>query len=120
MYFKHESAYVDEPCRIGDGTKIWHFTHIMRDVEIGENCVFGQNCFVASNVQIGSHVKVQNNVSIYTGTIIEDDVFLGPSCVLTNVTYPRSWINRRDRFEKTLLKKAGPSAPTQRFSAGSS
>lgn len=105
MYFKHESAYVDEPCRIGDGTKIWHFTHIMRDVEIGENCIFGQNCFVASNVQIGSHVKVQNNVSIYTGTIIEDDVFLGPSCVLTNVTYPRSWINRRDRFEKTLLKK---------------
>ena len=105
MYFKHESAYVDEPCLIGKGTKIWHFTHIMRDVVIGENCVFGQNCFVASNVQIGSHVKVQNNVSIYTGTVIEDDVFLGPSCVLTNVTYPRSKISRREWFEKTLLKK---------------
>jgi UDP-2-acetamido-3-amino-2,3-dideoxy-glucuronate N-acetyltransferase len=105
VYFKHESAYIDEPCRIGDGTKIWHFTHIMRDAVIGDTCSFGQNCFVASNVQIGSNVKVQNNVSIYTGTVIEDDVFLGPSCVLTNICNPRSQINRHNLFENTVLKK---------------
>ena len=104
-YFKHESAYVDEPCEIGDGTKIWHFCHIQSGAKIGECCIFGQNCNVANDVVIGSNVKVQNNVSIYTGTIIEDDVFLGPSCVLTNVTNPRSQVNRHALYEKTLLQR---------------
>jgi len=104
-YFRHESAYVDEPCTIGDGTKIWHFSHIMKDVTIGRQCIFGQNCNVASGVLIGNNVKVQNNVSIYTGTIIEDDVFLGPSCVLTNVTNPRSQVNRHSLYERTVLKR---------------
>lgn len=104
-YFKHETACVDEPCEIGDGTKIWHFCHIQSGAKIGQNCIFGQNCYVASDVVIGNNVKVQNNVSIYTGTIIEDDVFLGPSCVLTNVTNPRSQINRHSLYERTLLKR---------------
>ena len=104
-YFKHESAYVDDGCEIGDGTKIWHFCHIQSGAKIGENCVFGQNCNVANDVVIGSNVKVQNNVSIYTGTVIEDDVFLGPSCVLTNVTNPRSQVNRHSLYEKTLLRR---------------
>jgi UDP-2-acetamido-3-amino-2,3-dideoxy-glucuronate N-acetyltransferase len=104
-YFVHESAYVDEPCEIGKGTKIWHFSHIMKDVKIGERCIFGQNVNVASGVVIGSNVKVQNNVSIYTGTIIEDDVFLGPSCVLTNVTNPRSQVVRHSLYEKTILRR---------------
>ncbi|MBN1879703.1 N-acetyltransferase [bacterium] len=104
-FFKHESAYIDEFCQIGDGTKIWHFSHLMSHVTIGTDCVFGQNCHVASGVVIGSNVKIQNNVSIYTGTIIEDDVFLGPSCVLTNVTNPRSQINRHKLYETTLLKR---------------
>lgn len=104
-YFRHESAYVDEPAVIGDGTKIWHYSHIMKDVTIGRQCIFGQNCNVASGVVIGNNVKVQNNVSIYTGTVIEDDVFLGPSCVLTNVTNPRSQVNRHSLYERTLLKR---------------
>lgn len=104
-YFVHESAYVDEPCNIGRGTKIWHFSHIMKDVNIGERCIFGQNVNVASGVVIGSNVKVQNNVSIYRGTIIEDDVFLGPSCVLTNVTNPRSQVVRHSLYEKTTLRR---------------
>ena len=104
-YFKHESAYVDEPCEIGEGTKIWHFSHIQAGAKIGANCVVGQNCNVASEVIIGANVKVQNNVSIYAGTIIEDDVFLGPSCVLTNVTNPRAQVSRHALYEKTLLKK---------------
>jgi UDP-2-acetamido-3-amino-2,3-dideoxy-glucuronate N-acetyltransferase len=104
-YFRHESAYVDEPCEIGDDTKIWHFSHVMRDVRIGRRCIFGQNCNVASGVVIGDNVKVQNNVSIYTGTVIEDDVFLGPSCVLTNVTNPRSQVNRHSLYERTLLRR---------------
>jgi len=104
-YFKHESAFIDEPCTIGDGTKIWHFSHIQKGAVIGADCIFGQNCNVANNVVIGSNVKVQNNVSIYTGTIIEDDVFLGPSCVLTNVTNPRSQVNRHNLYEQTLLKR---------------
>ena len=104
-YFKHESAFVDEPCTIGDGTKIWHFSHIQKEAVIGANCIFGQNCNVANNVVIGSNVKVQNNVSIYTGTTIEDDVFLGPSCVLTNVTNPRSQVNRHSLYEQTILKR---------------
>lgn len=104
-YFVHESAYVDQPCEIGKGTKIWHFSHIMKDVRIGERCIFGQNVNVASGVVIGSNVKVQNNVSIYTGTIIEDDVFLGPSCVLTNVTNPRSQVVRHSLYERTILRR---------------
>ncbi len=104
-YFKHESAYVDEPVEIGDGTKIWHFCHVQSGAKIGERCIFGQNCNVANDVVIGNNVKVQNNVSIYTGTIIEDDVFLGPSCVLTNVTNPRSQVNRHSLYEKTLLRR---------------
>jgi UDP-2-acetamido-3-amino-2,3-dideoxy-glucuronate N-acetyltransferase len=104
-YFVHESAYVDEPCEIGKGTKIWHFSHIMRDAKIGERCIFGQNVHIAGGVIIGNNVKVQNNVSIYTGTIIEDDVFLGPSCVLTNVTNPRSQIVRHSLYEKTVFRR---------------
>lgn len=104
-YYKHESAYVDEPCEIGDGTKIWHFSHIQSGARIGRNCSFGQNCNVANDVVIGSNVKVQNNVSIYTGTIIEDDVFLGPSCVLTNISNPRAQVVRRSLYERTLLRR---------------
>ena len=104
-YFAHESAYVDQPCEIGQGTKIWHFCHIMKDAKIGAGCTLGQNVLVASDVVIGDNVKVQNNVAIYTGVIIEDDVFLGPSCVLTNVTNPRSQIVRRDLYERTLLRR---------------
>jgi UDP-2-acetamido-3-amino-2,3-dideoxy-glucuronate N-acetyltransferase len=104
-YFKHESAYVDEPCEIGEGTRIWHFCHVQKGAKIGRNCVFGQNCNIANDVVIGSNVKVQNNVSIYTGTVIEDDVFLGPSCVLTNVSNPRSQVNRHALYERTLLRR---------------
>ncbi len=104
-YFVHESAYVDQPCRIGKGTKIWHFCHIMKDARIGENCIFGQNVLVAGGAVIGNNVKVQNNVAIYTGAIIEDDVFLGPSCVLTNVTNPRSQIVRHGLYERTVFHR---------------
>lgn len=101
----HESAYVDEPCEIGAGTKIWHFSHVLSGARIGRNCILGQNCQVANNVVLGNNVKIQNNVSVYTGTVIEDDVFLGPSCVLTNVTNPRSQVNRHSLYEKTLLRR---------------
>lgn len=104
-YFAHPSAFVDEPCEIGEGTKIWHFCHVQKGARIGRNCVFGQNCNVANDVVIGDNVKVQNNVSIYTGTEIEDDVFLGPSCVLTNVTNPRSQVLRHSLYERTLLRR---------------
>ena len=104
-YFAHESTYIDEPCMIGEGTKIWHFCHIMKNSTIGRNCIFGQNVNVASGVVIGDNVKIQNNVSVYTGAIIEDDVFLGPSCVLTNVTNPRSQIVRHGLFEKTVIRR---------------
>ena len=101
----HKSAYIDEPAQIGKGTKIWHFCHVSSGVNIGEDCVFGQNVFVGNDVKIGNRVKVQNNVSIYTGCEIEDEVFLGPSCVLTNVTNPRSQVNRHSLYEKTLFRR---------------
>ncbi|RMD94565.1 MAG: N-acetyltransferase [Calditrichaeota bacterium] len=101
----HPSSVVDEPCEIGEGTKIWHFCHIMKHAHIGRNCILGQNVFVASDVKIGNHVKIQNNVSIYTGVELEDEVFCGPSCVFTNVINPRSGIERKDEFQKTLVKK---------------
>lgn len=104
-YFIHESSFVDTGALIGPGTKVWHFCHIMTGVRIGSRCSFGQNCVVSSGVVIGNNVKVQNNVSIYEGTIIEDDVFLGPSCVLTNVTNPRSQVVRRALYENTLLRR---------------
>jgi UDP-2-acetamido-3-amino-2,3-dideoxy-glucuronate N-acetyltransferase len=104
-YFVHESAYVDRPCEIGKGTKIWHFSHVMKDAKIGTNCILGQNVNVASGVVIGNNVKIQNNVSIYTGAIIEDDVFLGPSCVLTNIPNPRSQIIRHNLYEKTIFRR---------------
>lgn len=104
-YFVHASSYVDEGAEIGAGTKIWHFSHVMGGARIGERCSFGQNCVVSPGVEIGSNVKVQNNVSIYEGTVIEDDVFLGPSCVLTNVTNPRSQVVRRALYEKTLIRR---------------
>ncbi|MDD3056480.1 MAG: acyltransferase [Aliarcobacter sp.] len=104
-YFAHESSYVDDNVSIGDDTKIWHFSHILSGSNIGENCSFGQNCVVGPKVNIGSGVKVQNNISIYEGVEVEDDVFLGPSMVFTNVTNPRAFIVRREEFKKTLLKK---------------
>jgi UDP-2-acetamido-3-amino-2,3-dideoxy-glucuronate N-acetyltransferase len=104
-YFKHETAIVDEGCCIGAGTKIWHFSHIMTHCKMGENCNIGQNVVVSPEVVLGNNVKVQNNVSIYTGVTCEDDVFLGPSAVFTNVINPRSAINRRGQYEKTHVGK---------------
>jgi len=104
-YFAHESCYIDDNVIIGDETKIWHFSHILSDTTIGKNCSFGQNCVVGPKVMIGNGVKVQNNVSIYEGVEVEDDVFLGPSMVFTNVINPRAFIQRKDEFKKTLLKK---------------
>lgn len=104
-YFAHETAVIDEGCEIGAGTKIWHFSHIMPDCVIGEKCNIGQNVVVSPKVTLGSNVKVQNNVSIYTGVICEDDVFLGPSMVFTNVINPRSAVNRRGEYLNTIVKK---------------
>lgn len=105
QYFAHESAIIDEGCSIGEGTKIWHFSHIMSNCTIGKGCNIGQNVVVSPDVILGNNVKVQNNVSIYTGVICEDDVFLGPSMVFTNVINPRSAVNRRNQYQKTLVKK---------------
>lgn len=104
-YFSHETAVIDEGCNIGAGTKIWHFSHIMPNCTIGEGCNIGQNVVVSPDVVLGNNVKVQNNVSIYTGVICEDDVFLGPSMVFTNVINPRSAVKRRNQYKRTLVKK---------------
>jgi UDP-2-acetamido-3-amino-2,3-dideoxy-glucuronate N-acetyltransferase len=104
-YYAHPTAVIDQGCEVGDDTKIWHFSHIMPGCIIGNNCNIGQNVFIASNVRLGNNVKVQNNVSIYEGVICEEDVFLGPSMVFTNVINPRSGINRKHQFMQTLVKK---------------
>lgn len=104
-YFVHESSYIDEPCEIGANTKIWHFSHIMRGCTIGEDCNIGQNVVISPDVVLGRNVKVQNNVSIYTGCILEDDVFCGPSMVFTNVINPRSHVSRRDQYRRTLVRQ---------------
>ena len=104
-YFAHETAVIDEECQIGEGTKVWHFSHIMPNCSIGLSCNIGQNVVISPEVILGNNVKVQNNVSIYTGVICEDDVFLGPSMVFTNVMNPRSAVIRRDSYLKTIVKK---------------
>jgi UDP-2-acetamido-3-amino-2,3-dideoxy-glucuronate N-acetyltransferase len=104
-YFAHETAVIDDGCKIGKGTKIWHFSHIMTGSEIGEDCNIGQNVVISPGVKLGRNVKVQNNVSIYTGVICDDDVFLGPSMVFTNVINPRSAISRKDRYLETIVER---------------
>ncbi len=104
-YFVHASSYVDEPCQIGAGTKIWHFCHVMQGAQIGMDCILGQNVHVASGVIVGNNVKIQNNVSLYEGVQIEDDVFCGPSCVFTNINNPRSQIIRRHLYTRTLVRR---------------
>ena len=104
-YFAHETAVLDEGCRIGDGTRIWHFTHVMAEAVVGKNCVLGQNVMVANRVMIGDNVKIQNNISVYEGVACEDDVFLGPSVVFTNVINPRAFIERKHEFRHTLVRK---------------
>ncbi len=103
--FIHASAYVDEPCTVGEGTKIWHFCHVMRDAVLGRRVSLGQNVFVASGVTIGDDVKIQNNVSLYAGVVIEAEVFLGPSCVFTNVINPRGAIERKSEYQRTLVRR---------------
>ena len=105
QYFVHESSYVDAPCVIGEGTKIWHFSHVMKNCRIGRNCNIGQNVVVSPDVEIGNNVKIQNNVSVYTGCILEDDVFCGPSMVFTNVTNPRSHVVRRNEYKTTRVRR---------------
>lgn len=104
-FFKHESSYVDEGCQIGNGTKIWHFSHIMTGCQIGCNCNIGQNVVISPDVILGNNVKIQNNVSVYTGVVCEDDVFLGPSMVFTNVINPRSHVSRKHEYKPTYLRK---------------
>jgi UDP-2-acetamido-3-amino-2,3-dideoxy-glucuronate N-acetyltransferase len=103
-YFVHESSYVDEPCDIGEGTKIWHFSHVMSNSKIGRNCNIGQNVVISPSCVIGDNVKIQNNVSVYTGVILEDNVFCGPSMVFTNVINPRSHVDRKDEYQQTLVR----------------
>jgi len=104
-YFVHSSSYIDEGCIIGEGTKVWHFCHIMSNCTIGKHCNIGQNVVVSPNVVLGNNVRIQNNVSVYTGVVCEDDVFLGPSMVFTNVINPRSAVSRKDEYKSTLVKK---------------
>lgn len=104
-YYVHRSSFIDHPCKIGKGTKIWHFSHIMSDSEIGQNCNIGQNVVISPQVRLGNGVKIQNNVSVYTGVICEDNVFLGPSCVFTNVINPRAFVERKNEYKLTLIKK---------------
>src|SRR5205085_11249125 len=104
-YYDHPTNVIDVGCEIGAVIKIWHYSHVLKGAIIGERCIFGQNCSVAEGVVIGNNVKVQNNVSIYTGTVVEDDVFLGPSAVLTNVTNPRSQVNRHSLYERTVIRR---------------
>jgi UDP-2-acetamido-3-amino-2,3-dideoxy-glucuronate N-acetyltransferase len=104
-FFVHESSFVDNGAIIGSGTKVWHFCHVMGGARIGERCNIGQNVFIAADVVIGNNVKIQNNVSLYTGVVVEDDVFLGPSMVLTNVINPRSHVSRKDEYRSTLIQK---------------
>lgn len=104
-YFAHDSAFIDDGCKIGEGTKVWHFSHIMANCTLGQRCNIGQNVVISPEVVLGNNVKVQNNVSIYTGVVCEDDVFLGPSMVFTNVINPRSAVNRKEQYAKTVVKK---------------
>lgn len=104
-FFVHETAIIDDKCIIGDGVKIWHFSHVMSGAVIGKNCNIGQNVVISPQVEIGENVKIQNNVSVYTGVICEDDVFLGPSMVFTNVINPRSFVNRKSEFRSTIVRK---------------
>ncbi len=104
-YFVHESSYVDQPCEIGDGTKIWHFSHVMKESRIGRNCNIGQNVVISPGCVVGDNVKIQNNVSVYTGVILEDDVFCGPSMVFTNVINPRSHVERKNEYQQTLVRR---------------
>lgn len=104
-FFAHETAVIDENAIIGEGTSVWHFSHLMGGAIVGTNCIIGQNVFIASNVLLGNNVKVQNNVSLYDGVVCEDDVFLGPSCVFTNVINPRSAVSKKKEFKKTFVKK---------------
>jgi UDP-2-acetamido-3-amino-2,3-dideoxy-glucuronate N-acetyltransferase len=104
-YFYHPSAIIDSNCNIGQGTKIWHFSHIMEACEVGENCNIGQNVVISPKVKVGNGVKIQNNVSLYTGLICEDDVFLGPSCVFTNILNPRSAVPRKNQYQTTIVRK---------------
>jgi UDP-2-acetamido-3-amino-2,3-dideoxy-glucuronate N-acetyltransferase len=104
-YFVHESSYVDEPCTIGEGTRIWHFSHVMKESVIGRRCNIGQNVLVSPGVRIGDNCKIQNNVSLYTGVVLEDHVFCGPSMVFTNVVNPRSEVIRKDEYKTTLVKR---------------
>jgi UDP-2-acetamido-3-amino-2,3-dideoxy-glucuronate N-acetyltransferase len=104
-YFVHESSYVDQPCQIGEGTKIWHFSHVMKNSVIGKRCNIGQNVVVSPDVRMGDNCKIQNNVSLYTGVVLEDDVFCGPSMVFTNVVNPRSAVSRKDEYKETLVKR---------------
>jgi UDP-2-acetamido-3-amino-2,3-dideoxy-glucuronate N-acetyltransferase len=103
-YFVHQSSFVDEPCTIGEGTKIWHFSHVMKDSVIGKRCNIGQNVLVAAGVRMGENCKIQNNVSLYTGVVLEDSVFCGPSMVFTNVVNPRSEVIRKDEYQQTLVR----------------
>lgn len=104
-YFAHESCYIDEPCSIGEGTRIWHFSHVMKNSVIGKGCTIGQNVLVSTDVRIGDRCKIQNNVSLYTGVMLEDDVFCGPSAVFTNVINPRSEVVRKDEYRPTIVRR---------------